>query len=176
MYVLHVPAANLTAKELEGLTLISLKPADHAALALGVGERKATELCWRLDKCFGVGAVVGNAVVAYSWMTVHPRLGEGEPPFLYDVAPKQGWAYLFDTWVAPPYRGRGVGTALKILLIKECRGRGIDYCVCTHDAGNKQVIRVSERLGFKLHGQIEYHRLLDIARRSLAGLPEGIRR
>ena len=158
-----------------GIVYRAIKAEDEPALARTFGTAKARELTGRLATCFGAGAFAGADGVGYSWMTTHPRKGEGEPPFLYDIAPKAGWSYIFGTHIAPAFRGRGMATALKRHLIAEARARGLQRAVCTHDIGNRPVIHVSEKLGFRPEGRIEYRRLLFWERRDLSGLPPAVR-
>ncbi len=157
---------------------VAVKPlvgGDHARLADAFGEVKAGELVNRLKTCFGVIGTVRGSVVGYSWMTDKPRTGEGDPPFFYDVAPKIGWFYFFDTFVDPAARGLGLATSLKRGLIEEVKRRGGHYCVATHEERNVAVIHVSEKLGFKLRGKMHYKRVFGSASKDLSGLPEGVR-
>lgn len=152
-----------------------LGPEDRAALARAFGDAKASELTARLSTCFATVAFKGDEVVGYSWMTTGPRRGEGEAPFLYDVTPRGGWAYLFDTYVDPKARGLGLATVLKRGLIAEARRRGARRCLATHERSNLAVIHVSEKLGFRLQGLMTFRRILGLTRKDLSGLPEGVR-
>ncbi len=175
VYVLDVANYRAAAAKGEMIVYRPLRSSDRALLAAGCGEAKAVVLIARLATSFGVVALVDGQVAGYSWMTTQPRAGEGEAPFFYDVAPKAGWAYMFDTLVLPNYRGKGIASELKRRLIEEAKIQAVKFCVATHDQGNLAVIHVSERLGFRLHGKMEYSRVLGLAKKNLAGLPEGIR-
>ncbi len=157
---------------------VAVKPlvdGDQARLADAFGEAKAGELVNRLKTCYGVIGTVRGNVVGYSWMTDKPRAGEGDPPFFYDVSPRAGWFYFFDTFVAPASRGRGLATSLKRGLIEEVKRRGGHFCLATHEESNAAVIHVSESLGFKLRGKMHYKRIFGAVSKDLTGLPEGVR-
>ena len=78
---------------------------DRERLTDAFGEVKANALIERLKTCYGVIGTYQGKAAGYSWMTSQPRHGEGESPFLYDIFPKKGWFYCFDTYVAPSARG-----------------------------------------------------------------------
>jgi GNAT superfamily N-acetyltransferase len=158
-----------------GVEVRPARASDEAALAQAFGDAKANELVSRLGACFGTLGFHEGRVVGYSWMTDQPRAREGEHPFFYDVAPRPGWFYFFDTFVSPSARGLGLATLLKRGLIEEALRRGGRYCLATHGDANAAVIHVSEKLGFKLHGRMHYTRFLGFTRQDLTGLPEGMR-
>lgn len=158
-----------------GVEVKPLSEGDHARLADAFGEVKAGDLITRLTTCYGVICYLHGQVAGYSWMTDKPRAHEGEAPFFYDVAPKIGWFYFFDTFVDHSYRGLGFATLLKRGLIDEVKRRGGHFCVATHEETNATVIHVSEKLGFKLRGKMHYRRVLGSATKDLSGLPEGVR-
>lgn len=153
----------------------TLAVTDEPLLAAAFGEAKAAELVARLATCYGMVATVDGRARGYSWMTSEPRAGEGEAPFYYDVAPRAGWFYFFDTFVSGDARGLGLATELKRGLITEALRRGGLHAVATHDANNSAVIHVSEKLGFARTGTMTYRRILGIEHRDLTGLPEGVK-
>lgn len=159
----------------DGVRAKPLTPEDHDGLVAAFGKVKAKALVQRLATCYGTIGTYQGTVAGYSWMTVNPRQGEGEPPFFYDVSPKPGWFYFFDTYVDPRARGLGLATLLKCGLIEEAQRRGGQFCLATHEDKNASVIHVSEKLGFKLKGHLHYTRILGSSRRDLSGLPEGVR-
>jgi GNAT superfamily N-acetyltransferase len=157
------------------IQIMPLTVADRERLTDAFGEVKADALIQRLKTCYGVIGIYQGKAAGYSWMTAKPRHGEGVTPFFYDISPKTGWFYCFDTYVAPSARGVGLATQLKCGLIEEVQRRGGHFCLATHDITNVSIIHVSEKLGFKLQGHLYYRRILGATRQDTSGLPEGVR-
>jgi ribosomal protein S18 acetylase RimI-like enzyme len=60
------------------------------------------------------------------------------------------------------YGGRGIGTALKLLLVRQARKRGVRYMLAGNDSHNVPMLRVNEKLGFKkMRGTYYVQKLID---------------
>lgn len=176
VYVLDLEKYKSQAKPLAASVAVRpLSRSDASLLVEAFGPVKAQELVTRIDACFGMLATVDGKARGYSWMTSEPRAREGEAPFFYDVSPRAGWFYFFDTFVAADARGLGLATHLKGGLIDEALSRGGRQAVATHEATNAAVIHVSEKLGFTLTGKLTYLRILGLPFKDLDGLPDGVK-
>jgi ribosomal protein S18 acetylase RimI-like enzyme len=66
------------------------------------------------------------------------------------------------TGVHEEYGGRGIGTALKLLLVRTAQKHDIRYMLAGNDSHNVPMLRVNEKLGFKpLRGTYYVQLLLD---------------
>ena len=67
-----------------------------------------------------------------------------------DLFPEDGrFCEVFQLWVDPDFRRRGLGTRLKVHLEAECRDRGIGMIYTHTEEHNLHVIALNERLGYQ---------------------------
>lgn len=69
-------------------------------------------------------------------------------------------AQLEELYVAPGWRGRGIGTAMMELAIAECRARGCEEMHINVDEPDEGARRFYERLGFSNYEVGEDYRML----------------
>ena len=78
----------------------------------------------------------------YSGESVFRELAE-------DLFPEDGrFCEIFQLWVDPGYRRRGLATRLKVHLEAECRERGVGMIYTHTEEQNLHVIALNERLGY----------------------------
>lgn len=67
-----------------------------------------------------------------------------------DLFPKDGrFCEIFQLWVDPAFRRRGLGTRLKEQVEVECRQRGVGMIYTHTEDRNQHVIELNLRLGYK---------------------------
>jgi len=67
-----------------------------------------------------------------------------------DLFPEDGrFCEVFQLWVDPDFRRRGLGTRLKVHLEAECRDRGIGMIYTHTEEHNLHVIALNELLGYQ---------------------------
>lgn len=68
------------------------------------------------------------------------------------------------TGVHENYGGKGIGTALKLMLVRHARQAGVAYVMAGNDSHNKPMLRVNQKLGFKkLRGTYYVQKLVSSA-------------
>lgn len=124
----------------------------------------------------------GGAPLGYAWGSVHPQPVEGVPPFLFAVRPRPGQAYLYDFYVLPEKRRRGVLDAAVPALLAHYRDLGLRSAFLLFNAADPAMRAFTRKAGFRIAGRVAYRRFLwrvvtnldDLARltgRSLDGRP-----
>ena len=86
---------------------------------------------------------------------------EGEPAAvsLLVADPESGRAANWFTGTRRPYRGRGLGTAVKLASIAWAREHGIVELVTDNDETNAPMLAINRRLGFRpARRRVEYLR------------------
>ncbi|MCC7205594.1 MAG: GNAT family N-acetyltransferase [Phycisphaeraceae bacterium] len=67
-----------------------------------------------------------------------------------DIFPHDGrFCEVYQLWVDPAYRRRGLGSALKCELEYECLRRGVGLIYTHTESANKHVIALNHRLGYR---------------------------
>ncbi|MBM7813667.1 GNAT family N-acetyltransferase [Saccharothrix algeriensis] len=94
---------------------------------------------------------------------MHPRWGvkvvaeAPEPVGMVAATPQEGHVgglYLYSMWVAPLFRGRGVGAALAAEVLAWAREHGWRHVQLRVLPGNVAARRLYERLGFTGEGEV----------------------
>ncbi|MBF8778995.1 N-acetyltransferase [Pseudomonas fulva] len=98
-----------------------------------------------------------------------------------DWRPFEGFRYSVEhsLYVRDDQRGRGLGFALMQALIERARGRGKHVMVAAIERGNAASIRLHERLGFEVTGQmpqvgVKFGRWLDLTFMQLVLTPGAV--
>jgi RimJ/RimL family protein N-acetyltransferase len=98
------------------------------------------------------GQVVGWAWLGYRHVYLAP-LGRG-------LELGDGVGYLYDAYVRPPQRGRGVGAALVAARVAHAESLGLVRLVSHVMIGNTASRRALERAGFEFAGRTAFLRFL----------------
>lgn len=142
--------------------VFSVRPIDQEdldSLVDAFGPR-AQEFKSRMEQCIGwVGLSESNQPIGFLWGTSHPRPAEGEPPFLYPVTPRTGQFYLFDLFIAPFARRRGLARSLMWHAVIFAQLNNYQTCFAIHDQKNNAMIEVSKSLGFHNKGSLAFRRI-----------------
>lgn len=81
--------------------------------------------------------VFENQNIGYIWYSINKK----QEPY---------YAYLFEIFISPEYRGRGFGTEAMSLCMKEIKGKDIDD-VWLHVFGhNQSALKLYQQLGFEI--------------------------
>ena len=60
----------------------------------------------------------------------------------------RGWDYIYDIWIAPPWQGRGVGSALIGELLARMRFENLGVASIETDISNRPALSLYRKLGF----------------------------
>jgi len=160
------PARERAARYAPGIRVRPGQPGDVPEM-LALLERHG---CWRrgeeLHRMFrGRGcvfvAVHGGRIVGYvcAGDSVPPRHG-----FARALAIEPDCAYANHAFVAPQHRGRGLYPALVAEVVRGLRRQGYSRVVAVCDPRNRSAMSSHLRVGMKPVGELEYTRILGVAR------------
>lgn len=153
---------------------------DQSLLASNFTPAKAAEFTARLDEAVGfIFEPTPGVVAGYGWATKNTRDYEGEKPFLYRIVPGKKELYIFDFFVKPEFRRRGVASILMKGILEYGRSQGFCRCFTLHDLYNSAMIKASENAGLRQSGILTYQRIgpwikqdtSALTRRSTVGRP-----
>lgn len=95
-------------------------------------------------------------MILYRWRTRDPQEGEAYfGPSVFDelaedLFPPDGrFCEIFQLWVDPAFRRRGLGTRLKEEAEADCRRRGVGMIYTHTEERNLHVIELNRRLGYQ---------------------------
>ena len=150
---------------------LPLGEADLKGVARETGETRAVAFRERMNHSRGYAAFDGDHIAAWAWATERARKREGYNPLYYDIDPLPGHVYIYDVFVRPEYRGRGLITALMGCLLEAERiAPGHEHAFMTLDTRNTAMRRVAARYGFDLVGAITLRRVLGKITQDNSGL------
>lgn len=104
----------------------------------------------------GTALLDGDKVVAYGWSRVGSNLREDGDRYVMNLGPNG--AYVFDTFIHPEYRGRGLYPVLVKAMADRGLPKGVNRHYVTIDTLNAGSIRAHEKIGVE---RIETIRYLD---------------
>jgi len=128
-------------------TFVRVGPEATPALAHAMGLDDPSEVWQRFAtgrRCYG--ALVENHLAAYGWVTFDEE-NIGEMGLRIRLVP--GEAYIWDCATAPPYRRRGLYTALLAHIIGELRAEGLCRGWIGADGDNVASQKGIARAGFR---------------------------
>ncbi|HEX2349530.1 MAG TPA: GNAT family N-acetyltransferase [Ktedonobacterales bacterium] len=159
----HVPAAPVTCEE--------ARPDGEAALAQAMGLSEMGEIRRRFaagSRCY-VARDVSGAIAGYGWVSRgEERIGELERSFR--LPPDE--AYIWDCATLPPYRQRGVYTALLEAMVSALWGEGVRRIWIGSSRDNRPSLRGFARAGFQPVARVTFVRALGLRRLWLTAEPD----
>jgi GNAT superfamily N-acetyltransferase len=133
---------------------------DSSLLRTNFKTEKAADFLTRLSDSVGIVCLADDGAIAgYVWATDQSRSHEGDYPFYYRIVPGKGDLYIYDLFVRPEYRSKGVATRLMNAVTSFAVTRGYHRCFTLHDIGNSAMIKISEGIGFRRIGCLTYRRI-----------------
>lgn len=143
----------------------------EAALAQAMGLAESGEIRRRFaagSRCFVARGDDGR-VAGYGWVSRgEERIGELERTLR--MAPDE--AYIWDCATLPPYRHRGVYTALLLAMAEALRSEGARRLWIGAARGNRPSLRGFARAGFQPVASVAFLRALGLRRFSLRAEPD----
>jgi GNAT superfamily N-acetyltransferase len=118
----------------------------------------------------GFIAYSNQIAVGYIWVSLKPRVCEGEKPFTYAVRPSHAQAYLYDLKIDPIARGRGLGAAMMSAGINWAIENGAKSILFTTGLDNQPIHQLTKLLGFKDVGIIHFKRIFGVRTVDLTAL------
>lgn len=159
----HAPAASVTCEE--------ARPEVEATLAQAMGPSEMGEIRRRFaagSRCY-VARDVGGAIAGYGWVSRgEERIGELERSFR--LPPDA--VYIWDCATLPPYRQRGVYTALLEAMVSALRSEGARRIWIGASRANRPSLRGFARAGFHPVASVTFVRALGLRRLWLRAEPD----
>jgi CelD/BcsL family acetyltransferase involved in cellulose biosynthesis/ribosomal protein S18 acetylase RimI-like enzyme len=121
----------------------------------------------RLKK--GYKAIIGyskGVPVSYGWFAEESYQIEN---FDFRLAP--GEVFVFDAWVSPSFRGKGIAYYNFKLIFEFFRELGYDTCIHFVEVQNRKMLRLCRKIGLPLYGILKHRRYLGM--RKTVILPRG---
>ena len=109
-------------------------------------------------------------MIGYVWAANQTVKNEGIPPFVFDIAPKEGNIYWYDGFTTPDRRNSGGMTALLAFLLQQSTISGFKTAFYLIDSRNHPILKVALKLGFQIYGEIRYRRYLTYIKKDMNAL------
>lgn len=138
--------------QMEADELVSIAACFGEERALKIHERLATSQCFVLYN--------DSNMVGWAWATALPRPREGDKGFFYPVVPLSEHVYLYDVYILPHARGKGLGYKLIACSCMKLAEQGYNFVFFTHDHENIAMNRITWLLNFEKLGELYYRRIL----------------
>ena len=153
-----------------GLEVRRFDPSQDTAIAKQLSPVLFADFSQRSQHSTGYILWQDQVVAGCLWSTDQPRANEGEPPFLYEIAPPVHARYLYDLQILASCRRKGAGTALMVTALSEALSAGKKTAFATRASWNQPMAHVFRKLGFKETGKIELKRVFGIRLQDLRAL------
>lgn len=158
------------AKLAASVTCEEARPEAAATLAQAMGLAESGEIRRRFaagSRCF-VARDVGGAIASYGWVSRgEERIGELERSFR--LPPDE--AYIWDCATLPPFRQRGVYTALLVAMVSALWGEDVRRIWIGASRDNRPSLRGFARAGFQPVASVTFVRALGLRRLWLRAEP-----
>ena len=109
------------------------------------------------DKIAIVAEIGPSQRIGGAYATQRNRHFEGDDPTSIslclgaDIFPADGWyCEMFQLWVDPSHRRKGLASRLKLAVEDEARRQGLTFICTATEVSNTGVIRLNERLGYRI--------------------------
>ena len=115
-------------------------------------DRLIDEAMARGDRCYAI-CDEDDALMSYGWYSTRPtRLTEipGEPVLHFDPS----YAYMYNTFTRPEYRGRRLHAIGMAAALEECTKAGLKGLVSYVDSSNFSSLKSCYRMGFACFGHV----------------------
>jgi GNAT superfamily N-acetyltransferase len=113
--------------------------------------REFLEDILKLDSCYFLAIQDGRIVGATCLVLKETPLRGG---FDLEILFEEDQAYVFQFYIVPEHRGKGLGVFLKTYVIDFCRKQGYKYLVGAMDPSNSRSIHILTELGYKKYVRI----------------------
>jgi|GEM_PF-2660829 len=162
-FVFRVPA--VAAEPAPGVRGVALGPADLPRLAACRAMVDPSEGARRLARRFEAGAVAfgleeGEDLLGYCWGRVGGYVAEDADRYRMDLGPSD--AYVFDAWLTPGARHRGLFEPLVAVTQRGLATLGARRFLSTVAAGNAVSLRVHARIGATWLETVAYASLVGV--------------
>lgn len=101
-----------------------------------------------------------DGIVGYGWFSPNLVKNEGNAPFVFDIWPKKGVMYIYDSFVLPHKRRRGANTRLEQHKLLEAKKAGFRKVLVIVDKDNVAQRKILGRHSMCIDGRISYRRYL----------------
>lgn len=127
----------------------------------------AEQIAERRTHSTGVIMLVDHEYACSMWFTHNKRSAEGTPPFLYEVWPKEGNAYIYDAFTKEKFRSKRHFYKLALFTHDLIRSREYSGMYLMFDSYQIAWTSFYERLGFQMLGIVRYSRTLCFVKRDM---------
>jgi|GEM_PF-6482341 len=114
----------------------------------------------RLINSTGYIVYCADQAAGYAWSSSTLLRNEGIAPFLVNLLPHDKTIYIFDCFTLPEYRNKKVFSRLLTYLLMEMKQQGYEKAFLTVRTDNSPMLKVIDRHGFKIEGEIKCRKYL----------------
>ena len=124
------------------------------------GKKISEKFAKRLKNSNGCVVSDQDGICGYVWWSIHHVPGEGIRPFLFDIHPKRGFAYIYDLYILPGKRRLALIFEFCNYLGWQIKKAGYKDAFYIFDKQNVVMERViALKFGLKIDGELTYRRL-----------------